>query len=91
MTRTLSVCNLEDWRAGGKRREEFVKQMGEALQDIGFFALTGHGIDVDAIKKSYSVADEFFQLSQEEKNRYEQAELFRQRGYTPYGVEACKG
>ena len=90
MTRTLSVCNLEDWRAGGKRREEFVKKMGEALQDIGFFALTGHGINVDAIKKSYSVADEFFQLSQEEKNRYEQAELFRQRGYTPYGVEHAK-
>ena len=35
--------------------------MGEALQDIGFFALTGHG-DVESIKKSYAVAEEFFQL-----------------------------
>tara|TARA_X000001036_G_scaffold425214_1_gene451178 strand:+ start:154 stop:1086 length:933 start_codon:yes stop_codon:yes gene_type:complete len=90
MTRTLEVCDLSDWRAGGERRNHFVKKMGEALQDIGFFALTGHGIDVDSIKESYSVADQFFQLPQEEKSQYEQAELFRQRGYTPYGVEHAK-
>ena len=41
MTRTLAVCDLSDWRAGGERREQFVQSMGEALQDIGFFALTG--------------------------------------------------
>ena len=90
MARTLAVCNLADWRAGGERRNSFVQEMGAALQDIGFFALTGHGIDVDAIKKSYSVSEDFFHLPQEEKNRYEQAELFRQRGYTPYGVEHAK-
>ena len=86
MTRTLAVCDLSDWRAGGERREYFVQSMGEALQDIGFFALTGHGIDVESIKRSYEVADEFFNLEQEVKNQYEQAELFRQRGYTPYGA-----
>ena len=73
MTRTLAVCDLSDWRAGGKRKEDFVAKMGEALQDIGFFALTGHGIDVQSIKKSYSVSEEFFHLPQEEKNRYENA------------------
>ena len=86
----MSVCDLSDWRAGGERREQFVQSMGEALQDIGFFALTGHGIDVESIKRSYEVADEFFNLEQEVKNQYEQAELFRQRGYTPYGVEHAK-
>ena len=67
MTRTLAICDLSDWRAGGKRKEDFVAKMGEALQDIGFFALTGHGIDVQSIKKSYSVSEEFFHLPQEEK------------------------
>ena len=56
MARTLAICDLADWRAGGQRRENFVKSMGDALQDIGFFALTGHGIDIEPIKKSYSVA-----------------------------------
>ena len=86
MGRSLTVCDLSDWRAGGERKEKFVKQIGESLQDIGFFALTGHGIDVDTIRKSYAVADEFFKLPQEEKNQYEQKELSRQRGYTPYGI-----
>ena len=90
MGRSLTVCDLSDWRAGGERKEKFVKQIGESLQDIGFFALTGHGIDVDTIKKSYAVADEFFKLPQEEKNQYEQKELSRQRGYTPYGIEHAK-
>ena len=67
MTRTLAVCDLSDWRAGGERREHFVAQMGAALQDIGFFALTGHGIDVDSIKRSYAVAEDFFEMPQEEK------------------------
>ena len=53
MARELEVCDLSDWRAGGERRAAFVASMGAALQDIGFFALTGHGIDVDAIKESY--------------------------------------
>ena len=83
MSRTLEVCDLSDWRAGGQRRDGFVKRMGDALQDIGFFALTGHGINVESIKQSYSVAENFFELPQEEKSQYEQAELFRQRGYTP--------
>ncbi|MBT5184350.1 MAG: isopenicillin N synthase family oxygenase, partial [Euryarchaeota archaeon] len=42
------------------------------------------------ISKSYLVAEDFFQQPQEKKNQYEQAELFRQRGYTPYGVEHAK-
>ncbi len=90
MARTLAVCDLRDWRAGGERREHFVQEMGKALQDIGFFALTGHGIDVDSISKSYEVADEFFKLPNEAKKRYEQAEIFRQRGFTPFGVEHAK-
>ena len=90
MARTLAVCDLRDWRAGGEKREHFVQEMGKALQDIGFFALTGHGIDVDSISKSYEVADEFFKLPDEAKKRYEQAEIFRQRGFTPFGVEHAK-
>ena len=90
MARTIAVCDISDCHAGGLQRESFIQKMGEALQDIGFFALTGHGIDVEAITKSYSVSEDFFHLPQDEKNRYEQAELFRQRGYTPYGVEHAK-
>jgi len=90
MTRSLTVCDLSDYRAGGARREQFINSLGESLQDIGFFALTGHGISTEAIKKSYEVSEEFFSLPQETKAKYEQSTISRQRGYTPYGVEHAK-
>ena len=46
MTRSLQVCDLRDWHAGGESRERFVTTMGDALKDIGFFALTGHGLSL---------------------------------------------
>ena len=90
MPRQLQVCNLEDWYAGGEKRNQFIQEIGDALKDIGFFALTGHGIDVKSIESAYKSAHDFFSLDQEVKNQYERPKMFRQRGYTPYGVEHAK-
>ena len=90
MARTLEVCDLRDWHAGGQEREKFIKSMGDALKDIGFFALTGHGISADSIDRAYDTIGKFFHLDQKIKNTYEKAEIFRQRGFTPYGVEHAK-
>lgn len=90
MARVLEVCDLSDWRAGGERREYFVKQLGDALRDIGFFALTGHGIDIENIDRSYDVAEQFFHLDQKRKDAYELSLMQRQRGFTPFGVEHAK-
>ena len=90
MTRSLQVCDLRDWHAGGEARERFVTTMGDALKDIGFFALTGHGISADAIDQAYATIGRFFHLDDATKRTYERADMFRQRGYTPYGVEHAK-
>ena len=90
MPRQLQVCNLEDWYTGGDKRIQFIQKIGDALKDIGFFALTGHGIDVKSIESAYESAHDFFSLDQEVKNQYERSKMFRQRGYTPYGVEHAK-
>ena len=90
MPRQLQVCNLEDWYAGGEKRIQFIQKIGDALKDIGFFALTGHGIDVKSIESAYKSAHDFFSLDQEVKDQYERPKMFRQRGYTPYGVEHAK-
>lgn len=90
MTRSLQVCDLRDWHAGGEERERFVTTMGDALKDIGFFALTGHGISADAIDQAYATIGRFFHLDDATKRTYERADMFRQRGYTPYGVEHAK-
>ena len=90
MPRQLQVCNLEDWYAGGEKRNQFIQKIGDALKDIGFFALTGHGIDVKSIESAYKSSHDFFSLDQEVKDQYERPKMFRQRGYTPYGVEHAK-
>ncbi len=70
--------------------EDFVRASGSALEDIGFYALKGHGIPQILIDSSYHVAEEFFKQTQERKNTYELSEIHRQRGYTPFGIEHAK-
>jgi len=70
--------------------DEFVSASGKALEDIGFYALKGHGIPQVLIDSSYHVAAEFFKLTEERKRTYELTEIHRQRGYTPFGIEHAK-
>jgi isopenicillin N synthase-like dioxygenase len=67
LSRTLRVCNLEDWFAGGERKEHFIQTLGDALRDIGFFALAGHGISKKNIDASYETIERFFNLDQNTK------------------------
>ncbi len=90
MSRTLRVCNLEDWFAGGERKENFIQTLGDALKDIGFFALAGHGISKENIDASYEAIEHFFNLDQTTKSSYENTEIARQRGYTSYRIEHAK-
>jgi isopenicillin N synthase-like dioxygenase len=92
-TRELSipVCSLDDFTSGGPaRREAFVRTMGNALGEIGFFALVRHGVDLDLVQRAYGVADRVFALPAEVKRRYEDPGILGQRGYTPFGKEHAK-
>ncbi len=93
MARTsIPVLNLQDYLSDDPtRKEKFVQELGEALIDIGFFSLTGHGIDLSHIDKAYAVAEEFFALDDTTKAKYENKEGPKQRGHIPFGIEAAKG
>lgn len=67
------------------------KAIGDALRDVGFFSLVGHGIDEELIKSAYSVAERFFALPDEIKKKYEIEELQGRRGFTSFGRESAKG
>ena len=60
------------------------------MVDIGFFSLKGHGIPLADIDRAYSEAETFFNLDDETKQRYEQMQIDRQRGFVPFGVEHSK-
>jgi len=91
MSRTIPVINFQDFQSNDEdKRSEFIKQVGDSLKDIGFFALENHGIPAELIEQSYEQGDQFFNLDQNTKMSYLQPEISHQRGYTAFGVEHAK-
>ncbi len=89
LTQTIPVLDLRDFYAGD-RRQTFVNQLGSALEDTGFFALTHHGVDTDLIQAAYAATEAFFTLPEAVKLRYEDPALHGQRGFTHFGREHAK-
>lgn len=87
---SIPIVDLQDFFAADSRQQnKFVDDVGKSLRDIGFFALTGHGISETEINSTYEIIDEFFKLSEDVKNKYS-GTAGGQRGYTPFGVEHAK-
>ena len=58
---TIPVVNLDDFQStDADKHTEFVKTLGDALMDLGFFAVTNHGIDSALIERCYQHAQDFF-------------------------------
>ncbi|MDP6906548.1 MAG: 2-oxoglutarate and iron-dependent oxygenase domain-containing protein [Candidatus Thalassarchaeaceae archaeon] len=86
---SIPTLDLREYTNGDQgSRAAFIQKMGEALEDIGFFALTGHGIPLDDISQAYAVSEEFFDKDDSVKMRWNQSG--NQRGYVPFGVEHAK-
>ncbi len=88
---TIPVADLNDFRSDDTaRRDRFIATIGEALEDIGFFALINHGVDADIIRRAYAAAEAFFLQPTADKERYEDLALKGQRGFTSFGREHAK-
>lgn len=72
-------------------KHEFVKKLGTSLNDVGFVAVTNHGLSPELIDSLYDLTRDFFQLPLEKKIAYEVPSLHGQRGFTSFGKEHAKG
>lgn len=91
MTRTIPTVDFALARSPDKEdRKAFTQQVGDALQDIGFFALINHGIDTQLIAEAYTQCDRFFDLVEDVKRSYLRPNIAHQRGYTAFGIEHAK-
>lgn len=93
LTQTIPVLDLRDFQVGdqtGDHCQAFVTQLGNALEDSGFFAVTHHGVDSTLIQSAYTLAEAFFTLPEAVKRRYENLVLHGQRGFTAFGREHAK-
>jgi isopenicillin N synthase-like dioxygenase len=74
-----------------ERKLNFVQELGEAYNNIGFIAIKNHGLSDELTKSLYSTIKQFFALPEEIKLKYAKPELHNQRGYIAKGKEHAKG
>ncbi|MFD1292443.1 isopenicillin N synthase family dioxygenase [Lutibacter holmesii] len=74
-----------------KRKQKFIKEIGEAYEEIGFVALKGHFLTNELSENLYKEVKAFFDLPSEIKESYEIDGIGGQRGFTAFGKESAKG
>jgi isopenicillin N synthase-like dioxygenase len=85
----IPVVDFRDYH-DPERRRAFVATLGAGLEEFGFVAVTGHGVDADLLARAYATAESTFALPDSVKRQYENPAQARQRGYTAFGVERAK-
>ena len=73
-----------------RTRPTFVAELGNALSNVGFFALANHPVQLKLVKKTYQMMETLFQLPLDCKQAYEPDKMRGQRGYTSFGKEHAK-
>ncbi|OYU95914.1 MAG: flavonol synthase [Bacteroidetes bacterium B1(2017)] len=88
----IPSVNLADFLSGDpEKKRKFVDALGKAYSEIGFVAVKGHLLEDDVSQKLYWQCQEFFALTDAQKQAYEIPGLAGQRGYTSFGKEHAKG
>ncbi len=90
--KNIPSVDLSDFLSGDPaRKQKFIKEIGEAYEEIGFVALRGHFLSDELTENLYKEVKNFFDLPDEVKQSYEIEGIGGQRGYTSFGKESAKG
>ncbi len=90
--KNIPSVDLSDFLSNNeKRKQKFIKEIGEAYEEIGFVALKGHFLTDDLSEELYNEVKSFFALPNKVKQNYEIEGIGGQRGYTSFGKESAKG
>ncbi|MGS2764476.1 isopenicillin N synthase family dioxygenase [Sinomicrobium sp. M5D2P9] len=73
------------------QKNKFIKEIGNAYEQIGFVALKGHFLSDQLVENLYTEIKKFFALPEDIKKKYEIEGIGGQRGYTSFGKEHAKG
>jgi isopenicillin N synthase-like dioxygenase len=87
----IPSIDLADFNSGNPElKKQFVKQLGEAYEKIGFVAVKNHGLSDSLCNNLYDEVKKFFSLTDAQKKQYEIDGLGGQRGYVSFGKEHAK-
>lgn len=87
----LPVLDLSRLEAGAAEKKAFLNELREIAHDLGFFYVTGHGIDQSLIDEVLKQSRRFFSLSEKEKLAIEMVNSPHFRGYNRIGMERTRG
>lgn len=85
---SIPVIDFTHWRDGAGR-DRVAAEIGAACRDVGFFYLTGHGIDAGLLAETFSEAARFFGKPEADKAALSiENSGLSLRGYTPLHGES---
>lgn len=85
----IPVIDIEPFLSGtAAGRQSVPAAMRKAAEEIGFFAIEGHGVPRTTLDRLYATAHEFFDLPLDEKQRVAPPRPDFPRGYKAVGFEA---
>jgi isopenicillin N synthase-like dioxygenase len=88
----IPSLDLADFTRGDpNKRMDFVRQLGDAYNNIGFVAVRNHFLSESLSARLYEVIQKFFALPDTVKQKYEIPAIAGQRGYIGRGKEHAKG
>ncbi|WP_445178000.1 isopenicillin N synthase family dioxygenase [Pseudomonas sp. McL0111] len=87
----LPTLDLSLFEGTAQQRYEFLENLRHAARDVGFFYLTGHGIDSALLKQVQDHARQFFALPEGEKTAVGMINSPHFRGYNRAASEITRG
>ncbi|MCJ1385481.1 hypothetical protein MMC17_008604 [Xylographa soralifera] len=86
---TIPVVDMSSFFTGGAEHQQHAAdQLAEACRDLGFVAITGHGVSSELLREAFDWSRKLFELSHEDKMKAPHpASSVPHRGYSPPGLE----
>jgi isopenicillin N synthase-like dioxygenase len=90
-TTQLPVLDLRRLEQGAAQRSAFLGELRQAAHQLGFFYLSGHGVEPDLIAQVLGLTRRFFALPEPDKLSIAMVNSPHFRGYNRAGLEHTRG
>lgn len=87
----LPVLDIRRLDAGADERAALLEEVRRTAYDLGFFYITGHGVDQALIDQALMLSRRFFALPEADKLAVEMIKSPHFRGYNRKGMEMTRG
>jgi len=88
---SLPTLDISRFDAGPEEKRAFVEELRRVSREVGFFYISGHGVNPGLVSATVDLARRFFALPEEDKLAIEMINSPHFRGYNRAGREYTRG